>query len=87
MNNTFRLPNPLRVAVYARFGTAPDACPVRVYSDEKTLMQACRAGQIDQLIVESFTRLGRNTDDALRVFRELRSAGVTVNLQREGLVM
>ena len=80
-----KIPNSMRVAVYARVGTAPPE--VTRYSLEQDLLAACRMGQVDHLLVESITRLGRNTMESWRMARELKSAGVTVSLLKEGLVV
>ena len=91
MKKKYELPNPLRVAVYARFGNDPQAPqegePVKIFSGQENLLTASRAGQIDQLLVESFTCFGRNTVEALTLLRDLKSAGVTVHLLKEGQVV
>ncbi|MCL2817956.1 MAG: recombinase family protein [Clostridiales bacterium] len=88
MKEQLDLKKPLRVAVYARVGNAPAECePIRVYSDKHHLLIAGRTGQIDHLLVESFTRLGRNTVEALGLLRELTGAGVRVSLLKEGRVV
>jgi hypothetical protein len=77
--------NPLRVAVYARVGNAPP--DVTCYSLEQDLLAVCRLGQVDHLIVESFTGLGRNIVESLGLLRELNGAGVKVHLIKEGWVV
>ena len=78
MKNQLKRKKPLRVAVYSRYGLPlPE---VRPYSGEQELLAACRMGQVDHLLVESIARLGRNAEDALRITRELKGAGVTVSL-------
>jgi len=85
MKNQTKLPNPLRVAVYARVGTAPPE--VTRYSMEQDLLDVCRTGQVDHLMVERFTGLGRNIVDSLGLLRQLNSAGVKVHLLKEGWVV
>jgi len=92
MKNQTKLPNPLRVAVYARFGTDPqtpaqEGEPIRLYSGKESLLAAGRAGQIDHLLVESVTRLGRNISESTQIASKLKKAGVTIHLLREGWVI
>jgi len=88
---TKQTPNPLRVAVYARVGNHPqpprDGEPVRLYSGKKSLLAAGHAGQIDHLLVDGFTCLGRNMVESLGLLHELNSAGVKVSLLKEGRVV
>jgi len=78
-------------AFYTCFGDYPEAPqegePVRFYSNKQELLIACREGQIKELFVESFTRLGKNTAGALGLLRELTGAGVKVHLLKEGRVV
>ena len=48
------------------------------------LMDDCRAGLIDRVLVKSASRLARNTADALASVREMKSLGVTVVFEKEG---
>lgn len=48
------------------------------------LMDDCRAGLIDRVLVKSASRFARNTADALSSVRELKSLGVTVAFEKEG---
>ncbi len=48
------------------------------------LMDDCRAGLIDRVLVKSASRFARNTADALTSVRELKSLGVTVAFEKEG---
>ena len=86
-----QFPNPMRVAVYARVGNesqAPqDGEPVRLYSGKESLLTASREDQIDHLLVDRFTCLGRNMVESLGLLRDLRGAGVKVHLIREGWVV
>ena len=85
MKEHYNLKKPLRVAVYARIGSAPSA--VTHYPAEQDLLADCRTGQVDYLLVESITRLGRNTMESWRITRDLNKAGVKVCLLNEGLVV
>ena len=91
MKKKYELPNPLRVAVYARFGTDPQAPqegePVRFYSNQESLQAASHTSRIDHLLVEGFTSLGKNMTESLGLLRELKGAGVKVHLLREGWVV
>ena len=70
---------------------------VNVYADEgitgtstkhreqfNRLMDDCRAGLIDRVLVKSASRFARNTADALASVREMKSLGVTVVFEKEG---
>ena len=85
-----QIPYPMS-AVYAQVGNeskAPrDGELVRFYSDKESLLTAGRSSKIDQLFVESITQLGRNTVEALGLLRNLKHAGVTVHLLKEGRVV
>ena len=48
------------------------------------LMDDCRAGLIDRVLVKSASRFARNTADALTSVRELKNLGVTVAFEKEG---
>lgn len=48
------------------------------------LMDDCRAGLIDRVLVKSASRFARNTADALTAVRKLKSLGVTVAFEKEG---
>ena len=51
----------------------------------QALMKLCRRRKIDLILVKSFSRLGRNTLDMLRVLRELRDLGVDAYFEEENL--
>ena len=48
------------------------------------LMDDCRAGLIDRVLVKSASRFARNTADALASVREMKGLGVTVVFEKEG---
>ena len=47
------------------------------------LLDDCRAGLIDRVLVKSASRFARNTADALASVREMKSLGVTVAFEKE----
>ncbi len=49
------------------------------------LLDACRAGDIDLVLVKSLSRFARNTVTMLECVRELRDLGVDVFFEREGI--
>lgn len=51
----------------------------------QSMMKLCRRGKVDLILVKSFSRLGRNTLDILRVLRELKDLGVDVYFEEENL--
>ena len=85
MKDQSKRSNPLRVAVYARVGSAPPE--VTRYSMEQDLLDVCRTGQVDHLLVGSFPCLGRNIVESLGLLRKLNNAGVKVHLLKEGWVV
>lgn len=48
------------------------------------LLEDCRAGLIDRVLVKSASRFARNTADALASVREMKSLGVAVVFEKEG---
>lgn len=50
------------------------------------LMDDCRAGLIDRVLVKSASRFARNTADALSSVRELKSLGVTVAFEKRASI-
>ena len=79
-----QFPKPLRVAVYSRYGTVPQ---VGCITDEQDLMDACRAGKYDHIFVKSHRHLAHNTQDLLRLTREIRDSGTAIHFEHEGLVV
>lgn len=49
------------------------------------MMQDCRDGKIDRILVKSISRFSRNTVDCLNALRELKTLGVTVFFEKEAL--
>lgn len=53
--------------------------------DFQRLLQDCRAGKIDRILVKSISRFARNTLDCIQIVRELKQLGVTVVFEKEGI--
>lgn len=49
------------------------------------LLQDCRKGKIDRIIVKSISRLARNTVDTLEIVRELADLGITIYFEKENI--
>ena len=47
------------------------------------MMEDCRKGKIDRILVKSLSRFARNTQDCIAALRELRQLGVTVVFEKE----
>ena len=47
------------------------------------MLQDCRRGRIDKILVKSISRFARNSQDALTAIRELKSLGVEVFFEKE----
>lgn len=59
-------------------GTLADKRP-----DFQRLMEDCRRGLIDRILVKSISRFARNTKECLKAIRELKTLGVSVNFEKE----
>ena len=53
--------------------------------DFQRLLEDCRAGKIDRILVKSISRFARNTLDCIEAVRELKRIGVTVKFEKEGI--
>jgi len=49
------------------------------------MLEACRNGEVDQIVAKSISRFGRNTIDVLKVLRELKSMNIGVYFEIENL--
>ena len=49
------------------------------------MMNDCRKGKIDLILVKSVSRFSRNIRDCLSALRELKALGVNVNFEKEGI--
>ena len=76
----------------------PDVKLVGIYADEglsgtsmkkraemNRLIQDCEQGKIDRIIVKSISRFARNTQDLLQTLRLLKTNGVTVFFEEQGI--
>ena len=52
-------------------------------SDFQRLIQDCRAGKIDRILVKSISRFARNTLDCIQTVRELKMLGVAIEFEKE----
>ena len=75
-----------------------DAVFVDMYADEgisgtsavkrtefQRLMNDCRKGKIDRVLVKSISRFARNTKDSLEAVRELKTLGISVYFEKENI--
>ena len=53
--------------------------------DFNRMLDHCRRGRIDKILVKSVSRFARNTKDCLAALRELMSLGVTVCFEKENI--
>ncbi|MDD4494089.1 MAG: recombinase family protein [Eubacteriales bacterium] len=88
-----------QVKYYTEYiGKNPEWILADIYADEglsgtKTdkrdefnrLMQDCRKGKIDLILVKSVSRFARNTIDCLTAIRELKQLGIVVRFEKEDL--
>ena len=71
---------------------------VQIYADEGVtgtcedkrdellrLMSDCRKGRIDRIYTKSISRFSRNTKDCLKNVRELKSLGISIFFEKEGI--
>lgn len=49
------------------------------------MIEDCRAGKINRILVKSISRFGRNTVDTLKYIRELRELGISVYFETQNL--
>ena len=49
------------------------------------LLQACRMGRVDRILVKSISRFSRNTAECLALVRELSGIGVSVFFEKENI--
>lgn len=53
--------------------------------DFNRMIEDCRAGKIDRILVKSVSRFARNTVDTLKYVRELKELGISVWFDNEGI--
>lgn len=71
------------VSVYADEGITGTRMDKR--DDFQRMLKDCRRGKIDRIISKSVSRFARNTKECLTVIRELKSLGITVMFEKEGI--
>ena len=49
------------------------------------MIEDCRAGKINKILVKSISRFARNTVDALNYFRELKELGISIYFENENI--
>ena len=69
------------VDIYADRGITGTSTTKR--SEFQRMMEDCRKGKIDRILVKSLSRFARNTQDCIAALRELRQLGVTVVFEKE----
>ena len=76
-------PNWTLVRIYADEGITGTSVEKR--EDFQRMMQDCRKGKIDRILVKSISRFARNTKDCLAAVRELKELGVSVQFEEQGI--
>ena len=71
------------VDIYADEGITGTSVEKR--EDFQRMMQDCRKGKIDSILVKSISRFARNTKDCLAAVRELKELGVSVQFEEQGI--
>ena len=71
------------VDIYADEGITGTSVEKR--EDFQHMMQDCRKGKIDRILVKSISRFARNTKDCLAAVRELKELGVSVLFEEQGI--
>lgn len=71
------------VGIYADEGITGTS--VKKRKEFQRMMEDCREGLIDQILVKSISRFARNTEDCLKAIRELKELGVNVRFERESI--
>ena len=69
------------VDIYADEGITGTSTAKR--DDFHRLMEDCRQGKIDRILVKSVSRFARNVQDCLEAVRELKQLGVTILFEKE----
>ncbi len=71
------------VDIYADEGITGTSVEKR--EDFQRMLQDCRKGKIDRILVKSISRFARNTKDCLAAVRELKELGVSVQFEEQGI--
>ena len=71
------------VDIYADEGITGTSVEKR--EDFQRMMQDCRKGKIDRILVKSISRFARNTKDCLAAVRELKELGVSILFEEQSI--
>ena len=71
------------VNIYSDEGIS--GCNIRNRKGFKAMIEDCEAGKIDLIITKSISRFARNTQDSLVFTRKLRSMGIGIIFEKEGI--
>lgn len=82
----------------SKFSDSETEMLVEIYADEgitgtrddkrvefQRMINDCRKGKIDRIYTKSISRFSRNTRDCLKYIRELKSLGITILFEKEGI--
>lgn len=89
----------VQLAYYgSKFSDSETETLVEIYADEgisgtrddkraefQRMINDCRKGKIDRIYAKSISRFARNTRDCLKYIRELKSLGITILFEKEGI--
>lgn len=73
----------IMVDIYADKGISGTSAEIR--QDFQRLLSDCRKGRVDKILVKSISRFARNAKDCLETIRELKSIGVGVCFEEQGI--
>lgn len=76
-------PNWIFADIYADQGITGTSVEKR--DDFLRMMEDCRSGRIDRILVKSTSRFARNTKESLEAVRELKSLGVSVYFEEQNI--
>ena len=76
-------PNWTFVDVYADKGITGTSTEKR--EDFQRMMEDCRSGKIDRILVKSISRFARNTKESLAAVRELKSLDISVYFEEQNI--
>ena len=71
------------VDIYADEGITGTSVEKR--EDFQRMMQDCRKGKIDRILVKSISRFARNTSECLEAIRQFRANGTTIFFEKENI--
>lgn len=71
------------VDIYADCGLSGTSAKKR--DEFQRLLADCRKGRIDRVLCKSISRFARNTKECLEIIRELKSLGIGVCFEKEGI--